>query len=264
MAKMKAYATFDGYLKDQVTRNRPIIRALRKFVASSEPELVESVKWSNGCWLDGKRPVAYVYSADGFVQFGFAIRGSSLKDPKGLLEGDGRYVRYIKVPKRSDIDPRAFAALLRQAATPLSQQDGKMTTKSATAATAAAKKISARIADLGGWRGEALARVRELILAADPDVEEEWKWAKASSPGVPVWSHDGIICTGESYKQAVKLTFARGASLKDPKKLFNSSLEGATRRAIDIREGDKLNEAAFKTLIRAAVAANGAARKSKR
>jgi len=118
---------------------------------------------------------------------------------------------------------------------------------------AAADNITKRIRDLGDWRGETLARVRQLIHDADPDIEEEWKWM-----GTPVWSHDGIVCTGESYKQVVKLTFARGASLKDPKKLFNSSLEGNTRRAIDIHEGEKINEAAFKQLIRAAVAANSA------
>lgn len=113
---------------------------------------------------------------------------------------------------------------------------------------------------MGDWRGETLASVRELIHAADPGIVEERKWAKATSPGIPVWSHDGIVCTGETYKQVVKFTFARGASLPDPKKLFNASLEGGTRRAIDIREGESLNAAAFKKLIQAAVAANAAAR----
>ena len=125
---------------------------------------------------------------------------------------------------------------------------------------AASAKITKRIDELGDWRGETLAHVRELIHAADPDIEEEWKWEKPKSSGTPVWSHDGGVCTGESYKQVVKLTFFRGASVKDPKKLFNSSLEGNTRRAIDIREGDEINEAAFKQLIRAAVAANSEAR----
>jgi hypothetical protein len=124
----------------------------------------------------------------------------------------------------------------------------------------ASANITNRIKELGDWRGETLARVRELIRDADPDIQEEWKWAKAKSPGTPVWSHDGIVCTGESYKAVVKLTFARGASLKDPKKLFNSSLEGNMRRAIDIHEEEKLEEGAFKQLIRAAVAANHAAR----
>jgi hypothetical protein len=125
---------------------------------------------------------------------------------------------------------------------------------------AASAKITKRIEELGDWRGEALAHVRQLIHDADPDIEEEWKWEKPKSGGTPVWSHDGGVCTGESYKQVVKLTFFRGASIEDPKKLFNSSLEGNTRRAIDIREGETIDEDAFKKLILAAVAANAAAR----
>jgi hypothetical protein len=125
---------------------------------------------------------------------------------------------------------------------------------------AASANITSRIEELGDWRGETLAKVRQLIHDADPDIQEEWKWAKATSPGTPVWSHDGGVCTGESYKQVVKLTFFRGASIDDPKQLFNSSLEANTRRAIDFREGDEIDEAAFKQLIRAAVAANSAAR----
>ena len=120
--------------------------------------------------------------------------------------------------------------------------------------------IDDRIKQLGDWRGKTLAHLRQLIHDADPDIEEEWKWVKPTNPGVPVWSHDGGVCTGESYKQVVKLTFFRGASIKDPHKLFNSSLEGNTRRAIDFREGEKINEAAFQQLIRAAVAVNSAAR----
>jgi hypothetical protein len=116
--------------------------------------------------------------------------------------------------------------------------------------------ISKRIAELGDWRGETLTRIRQLIKEADPEVVEEWKWVKVTTPGTPVWSHDGIICTGESYKSVVKLTFAKGASLKDPAGLFNSSLEGNTRRAIDIHEGENVNESAFKSLIREAVALN--------
>lgn len=123
----------------------------------------------------------------------------------------------------------------------------------------ASAKITQRIADLADWRGATLAHLRQLIHAADPAIQEEWKWEKPTSGGVPVFSHDGIICTGEAYKQVVKLTFARGASIKDPKNLFNSSLEGNVRRAIDIREGEKINEPAFKQLILAAVAANSAA-----
>jgi hypothetical protein len=116
--------------------------------------------------------------------------------------------------------------------------------------------IDARIKKLNDWRGKTLARVRALIKQADPEIVEEWKWAKATSPGTPVWSHDGIICTGETYKSVVKMTFAKGAALKDPSGLFNSSLDGNVRRAIDIHEGDKIDEPALKDLIRAAVALN--------
>jgi hypothetical protein len=130
-----------------------------------------------------------------------------------------------------------------------------MTAKRAPNSAAASKNITKRIQELGDWRGETLAWVRQLIHDADPEIQEEWKWM-----GTPVWSHDGGVCTGESYKQVVKLTFFRGASLRDPQKLFNSSLGGNTRRAIDIREGEKLNRTAFKELIRSAVAANSAAR----
>jgi pimeloyl-ACP methyl ester carboxylesterase len=120
----------------------------------------------------------------------------------------------------------------------------------------ASEQIDERIRELGDWRGATLAKVRELIKEADPEIVEEWKWAKASSPGTPVWSHDGLVCTGESYKSVVKLTFGKGASLQDPSHLFNSSLEGKVRRAIDIREGEEINEPALKELIREAVALN--------
>jgi len=157
-------------------------------------------------------------------------------------------------------------------ATSTKKTTAKKTSKSMTTVQPAAKgampaakkvddasaKLDARIRELGDWRGEMLARVRQLIHEADPDVVEEWKWAKPSSPGTPVWSHDGIVCTGETYKEVVKLTFAKGASVPDPKGLFNASLEGATRRAIDLRQGDKLDARALKALFRAAVAVNGA------
>ena len=125
----------------------------------------------------------------------------------------------------------------------------------------ASQLISQRIAQLGDWRGETLSRMRKLIQQADPDVVEEWKWVKLKNPGTPVWSHDGIICTGESYKNAVKLTFAKGASLKDPARLFNSSLDGNVRRAIDIHEGETVDASAFKTLVRQAVALNSLAKR---
>ena len=116
--------------------------------------------------------------------------------------------------------------------------------------------IDQKIKELGDWRGKTLAKVREIVHQADPEIVEEWKWAKATSPGTPVWSHGGIVCTGETYKNVVKMTFAKGAALKDPSGLFNSSLDGNARRAIDIHEGGKVDEAALKDLIRAAVALN--------
>jgi hypothetical protein len=119
-----------------------------------------------------------------------------------------------------------------------------------------AQLIDARIEELGDWRGQTLARLRALIKQADPEVVEEWKWRKATNPGVPVWSHEGMICTGETYKSVVKLTFTKGASLTDPAGLFNSSLEGNTRRAIDFHEDDEIDEEAFTALIRAAVSLN--------
>ena len=131
-----------------------------------------------------------------------------------------------------------------------------MKKSSSSEGQSASELIDKRIAELGDWRGETLSRMRKLIKEADPDVVEEVKWVKPTNPGTPTWSHDGIICTGESYKSVVKLTFAKGASLKDPAKLFNASLEGNTRRAIDIHEGEEVDAGAFKALIRAAVALN--------
>jgi hypothetical protein len=136
-----------------------------------------------------------------------------------------------------------------------------MTKSSAENVESPAQLIDARIKELGDWRGKTLSRVRALIKQADPDVVEEWKWRKPSNPGVPVWSHQGGICTGETYKSVVKLTFFRGASLQDPSGLFNSSLEGKTRRAIDFHEDDEIDEKAFVALIRAAVSLNESSRR---
>ncbi len=127
----------------------------------------------------------------------------------------------------------------------------------------ASENIDAKIKELGDWRGATFAKVRQIVLDADPEIVEEWKWAKATSPGTPVWSRNGIICTGETYKNVVKMTFAKGAALNDPSGLFNSSLEGNVRRAIDFHEGAKINEKALKVLIRAAVALNISAGKKK-
>jgi hypothetical protein len=138
-----------------------------------------------------------------------------------------------------------------------------MTQPDSTATLPASELIDQRIAGLGDWRAGVLSRMRQLIKEADPDVVEQWKWVKAGSPGTPVWSHGGIICTGESYKSRVKLTFAKGASLPDPAQIFNASLDGNTRRAIDIHEGEQVDAQAFKALVRAAVALNVASAKAR-
>ena len=153
---------------------------------------------------------------------------------------------------------------MKKAATTMTKT--KSGAKAATGATSPARLIDARIKDLGDWRGATLARVRAVIRAADPGVVESVKWRKPSNAmrGVPVWEHDGIICTGETYKAVVKLTFANGAALKDPARLFNSSLEGNQRRAIDLHEGDTINEKALQALVRAAVALNASKKKPKR
>lgn len=179
---------------------------------------------------------------------------------------DGSRVGGMRRPHRSEVAPIssesrvtfATASVPIQSLTNVAKENMEPT--SPPSGEAASAKITKRIEELRDWRGEVLAHVRQLIHDADPGIVEEWKWEKPTSPGVPVWSDDGIVCTGESYKQVVKLTFARGAATKDPKKLFNSSLEGNVRRAIDLREGERIDEAAFKQLIRAAVAANAAAR----
>jgi len=136
-----------------------------------------------------------------------------------------------------------------------------MKKSSASDSQPASELISKRIAELGDWRGKTLSRMRQLIQEADPDVVEEWKWVKPTKPGTPVWSHNGILCTGESYKKVVKLTFAKGAALKDPARLFNSSLDGNTRRAIDIHEGEEVDKSAFKALIRQAAALNSSGKR---
>lgn len=156
-----------------------------------------------------------------------------------------------KAPAKKSTKPRAAKAPATREASPERAKPGT------TAAADASRQIDARIAELGDWRGETLARMRALILEADPGMVEEIKWVKPTNPwGVPTWSHDGIVCTGEVYKEYVKLTFARGASVPDPARLFNASLEGSTRRAIDIREGETVDAAAFRALVKAAVAGN--------
>jgi hypothetical protein len=191
-----------------------------------------------------------------------------LPHPAGLLEGAGKRMRHVKLRPGTRLDEEALSDMIVAAyhdirrRLDLENVPMKKNTKvAARDAKSGNASSAARIKVLNDWRSETLARVRELIKQADPGVVEQVKWRKPSNAmrGVPVWEHDGIICTGETYKAVVKLTFAKGASLDDPSRLFNASLEGNVRRAIDIREGDKIDEKAFKALIRAAVALNTSA-----
>jgi len=235
----------------------------------------------------GDAAFAYVNAFKGHANVGFYL-GAMLPDAAGLLEGEGKRMRHVKLRPGANINVEALDALIAAAYADIRRRTGTDTTmkkstpvkspakatktpaklvvkhgrkSAATAATetsSPATLIDGRIQELGDWRGETLARIRKLIHEADPQVVEEWKWR-----GVPTWEHAGIICTGESYKDYIKTTFAKGAALPDPARLFNASLEGGTRRAIDFRKGEKIDEKAFKALIRAAVALNTAATKSK-
>jgi hypothetical protein len=178
------------------------------------------------------------------------FQGASLPDVAGLLEGSGKRMRHVKLRPDRETDFRALGALIHAA-----YQNIKARLDAESPAVSPAELISRRIVELGDWRGETLGRMRGLIREAVPAVTEEWKWR-----GTPVWSENGILCTGESYRNVVKLTFARGASLKDPAGLFNASLDGKVRRAIDIREGEAIDAAAFRALVRQAAALNVSAR----
>jgi hypothetical protein len=179
-----------------------------------------------------------------------ALQPRSLRRPES-----GAGLHYRARPCRTK---QLVAAAARDA-----HEEEHMTKSGSTEGPSASELIDRRIAELGDWRGVTLVTMRRLIKEADPDVVEEVKWVKQTNPGTPTWSHDGIICTGESYKSVVKLTFAKGASLEDPAKLFNASLEGNTRRAIDIREGEEVDAGAFKALVRAAVALNTSGRRAR-
>lgn len=216
------------------------------------PDVREAIH--DGCPVACVGDVAfgYVNAFTAHASVGF-FRGATLPDPEGLLEGTGKAMRHVKLRPGRAIDERALSELIVAAYDDIRKRKGSTDMKKTSKATGAASSTEA-----GDWRVETLARVRDLILAADPEITEEVKWRKPSNNmrGVPVWERDGIVCTGETYKDKVKLTFARGAEVDDPAGLFNASLDGGTRRAIDIREGEKLDERAFKALIRAAVALN--------
>ena len=233
-------------------------RRLDALIVKNVPHVRKAVKWNSPFYgVDGAGWFLGVHAFTNYIKVTF-FKGTSLRPvPPG---GTSKEARWIDV-RENDLDERQMAAWVKQAAEGpgwvtsdiLQTMAGASMKKTAeSGGPPASELISEKIAGLGDWRGKTLARMRKLIKEADPGVVEEWKWM-----GTPVWSHDGIICTGETYKKVVKLTFAKGASLKDPARLFNSSLDGNTRRAIDIAEGEEVDATAFKALIRQAVAFNG-------
>lgn len=244
-------------------------RRLDALIVRTVPGVQKAVRWNSPFYgVEGQGWFLAFHVFTKYIKVTF-FRGTALR-PIPPVESKDPNARYVHIHEYERLDEAQLASWIEQAAAlpgwdlsselqPLSKKEAPV---SAENADSASKMIDARIRELGDWRGTVLKRMRKLIHEADPEVVEEWKWQKATSPGTPVWSHDGGICTGETYKEVVKLTFFQGASLKDPAKLFNASLGGGTRRAIDIREGDRIDEAGFKKLMRAAVAFNVAKRKT--
>jgi hypothetical protein len=248
-------APVQAYIAAMPDWKRGVGGRLDALIVRHVPDVRKAVKWNSpfyGMEDQGWFLAFHVFTR--YVKVTF-FRGTSLRPvPPGGRVGEARWIDLHE----DDFDEARLTAWIRQASSMPgwrigagSPGEGKMKKAGPTQSESAAARIDRRVAELGDWRGETLSRMRRLIREADPEVVEEWKWM-----GTPAWSRDGIICTGESYKSIVKLTFARGASLNDPARLFNSSLDGNTRRAIDIHEGEKVDAGAFKALIRAAVALN--------
>ena len=239
--------TIDEYLSPLSTEKRAALGRLRETIRSIIPEAEECITYGIPSFrLAGVVVAGFCATAKGCSYFPFS--GSTLGTLAHELQAYGQ--------TKSSLHFRPDTALPETLVRKLIKARIAEKKSGASQGQPAPELISKRIAELGDWRGETLSRMRKLIKEADPDVVEELKWVKPSSPGTPVWSHDGIICTGESYKNVVKLTFAKGASLEDPARLFNSSLDGNARRAIDIHEGEEVDESAFKALVRQAVALN--------
>ena len=240
-------------------------RRLDALIVRTVPGVRRAVRWNSPFYgVEGQGWFLAFHVFTKYIKVTF-FHGKALR-PLPPVESKDPNARYVHIHQGEQLDEAQLASWIRQAAAlpgwdltselrPLRKKEVSVTGQQADSGSAS-PMIDQRIRELGDWRGSVLTRMRKLIHEADPEVVEEWKWAKATSPGTPVWSHDGGICTGETYKEVVKLTFFHGASLKDPAHLFNSSLEGKTRRAIDIREGDRIDEPAFKKLIREAVAFN--------
>jgi hypothetical protein len=285
IAKADGDAPVQAYIAAMPGWKSDVGRRLDALIVGAVPGVRKAVKWNSPFYgVEGQGWFLGIHCFTKYVKLAF-FRGASLRPvPPGASRD--KNTRYLDIHEDDQLDEAQLARWIRQAAalpgwvlgsdlrSPSTRVHGTaqhaVTSKgrsvprqdSSRTPTPASQMIDQRIRELGDWRGSALKRMRALIHEADPEVVEEWKWRKESSPGTPVWSHNGGICTGEAYTQVVKLTFFHGASLKDPAHLFNSSLEGKTRRAIDIHEDDAIEAAAFKELIRAAVAFNLAKRQT--
>jgi hypothetical protein len=260
IAKGDGDAPVQAYIAAMPGWKRDVGRRLDALIVRNAPNVRKAVKWNSPFYgIEGQGWFLGFHVFAHYVKVTF-FRGASLRPaPPG---GTGKDARWIDIHE-ADLDEAQMATWIKQASSIPGWETGSgssrrenMKKSGSTEGRSATALIDKRIAELGDWRGETLSRMRKLIKEADPDVVEEVKWVKPTNPGTPTWSHGGIICTGETYKSVVKLTFAKGASLKDPAKLFNSSLEGNTRRAIDIHEAEKVDAAAFKALVRSAVALN--------
>ncbi len=276
IAKADGDAPVQAYIAAMPGWKRDVGERLDALISRNVPDVLKAVKWNSPFYgVEGQGWFLGLHTFTRYVKVAF-FRGASLRPvPPGASKD--KDTRYVDIHAVDELDEAQLASWIKQAAalpgwvpggrgadTPARTDAGE---KSAPArerrheqasGKPASRLIDERIRELRGWRGETLARMRALILEADPEITEEWKWM-----GTPVWSHRGIVCTGETYAKVVKLTFARGARLPDPARLFNSSLEGNTRRAIDIHEGERIDARAFQALVRAAVNENGAPAKKR-
>jgi len=257
IAKADGDAPVQAYIAAMPGWKRAIGKRLDALIVRNVPDARKAVKWNSPMYgIEGQGLFLGFHTFTHYVKVTF-FRGTSLRPvPPGGTDKDARWIDIHE----DDLDEAQMAIWVKQAAALPGWIPGQ---PAGPVGTPAKAKPKAR--DLGDWREETLGRMRTLILEADPEMIEERKWKKPSNAmkGIPVWSHNGIVCTGETYRNVVKLTFAQGASVQDPSRLFNSSLEGNTRRAIDIREGEKVNAGAFKALVKAAVALNGPPRKKR-
>jgi hypothetical protein len=265
IAKAEGDVPIQAYIAAMPGWKRDVGRRLDALIVRTVPHVHKAMKWNSPMYgIDGQGYFLGIHVFTHYIKVAF-FRGTSLRPaPPGTSKT--KDTRYIDI-REGELDEAQMATWVKQAAElpgwrptkPYANHSSEATMKPAAAkqADSATQLISKRIAELDDWRGETLGRIRALIKEAEPDIVEEWKWR-----GTPVWSHNGIVCTGETYKAVVKMTFAKGAALKDPSRLFNSSLDGNVRRAIDIHEGDKLDAPALKALLRAAVALNSSGKKA--